>query len=95
MSTYFNNPSLYFYWSDIALSMCIYIIAVILFLKHKRGYVIPIIIFGLFVFPIGFSNWFLSEKLVFIIPFQINPLEIFYLIFIKLCVLMAIVFARR
>ena len=95
MKTYFSNPDFYFYWFDIALSMCLYVIAVVLFLKHKRGYITPLLLFGLFIFPLGFSIWFLSDKINLVVPFQINPLKIFYLLFIKFCLLLSIVFSKK
>lgn len=95
MRIIFSNPDLYFYWFDVALTLCIYTLSIILFLKHKRGYITPLLFFGLFIFPLQFSMWFLSDKFNFIELVRTNFFEIFYLLFIKFCLILTIILARR
>jgi hypothetical protein len=95
MMRYFTNMDLIFSWVDCILALVLYILAIVLFLKHKRGSITPILFFGLFVFPTVFAFWFLSDKITFLVPFRINPLEIFYLLFVKFCVLLSLMFSRR
>ena len=95
MKINFTNPDLYLHWIDIALALFIYVFAIILFLKHKRGPITPLLVFGLFVFPIVFAHWFLSDRLILLLHFKINPLEIFYLLFLKFCVFISLVLSRR
>jgi hypothetical protein len=91
---YLDNPDLLFSLIDSALAFALYIMVILLLLKHKRGPITPVLFFGLFVFPTVFAYWFLSDKIDFMMSLRINPLEIFYLLFLKICVLLSLVFSR-
>jgi hypothetical protein len=95
VENFFGNPDLYFYWFDLALAMVIYVLAVVLLLKHKRGYVSPILFFGLFVFPLQFSLWFLYSRLDISSSIRVNLLEIFYLFFVKFCLLLTVIISKK
>ncbi|UCB45421.1 MAG: hypothetical protein JSV25_14610 [Spirochaetota bacterium] len=96
MSSFFSGPGTYFYWSDVVIALGVYILALILILKHKRGYITPVLFFGLFIFPLQFSIWFLSSKLpVALVSSGINFLEIFYLLLLKLTLLVSLLSLRR
>jgi len=92
---FFSNPDINFYWLDIVLSVCIYVFSIVLFLKHKKAYIIPLLIFGLFVLPLQFSMWFLREELNFIAQININSFRFIYLFFVKICLVLAIVFSKQ
>jgi hypothetical protein len=92
---FLSNPDINFYWLDIVLSACIYVFSLALFLKHKKAYIIPLLIFGLFVLPLQFSMWFLREELNFITQININFFRFIYLFFVKLCLILTIVFSKQ
>ncbi len=85
----------YFRLFDLGVALAIYVLAVILFLKYKRDYMTPILFFGLFVFPLQFAVWFFQSRLQVNLPPQFNILEILYIMFIKLSVLVTLIFVRR
>ena len=95
MKFLFGNPDLQFYLFDLALAIGIYGISIVLFMKQKRTYLTPLIFFGLFVFPLQFSRWFLSARVTSFLSTEINIFEIFYLIFLKLCLIFSVMFSRR
>jgi hypothetical protein len=96
MSNLFPGPDSYFYWSDVVIALGVYVLALILILRHKRGYITPVLFFGLFIFPLQFSIWFLSSKFpVAIVSSGINFLEVFYLLFLKLTLLVSLLLLRR
>jgi len=95
MRDIFSNPDVYFFWVDIAFSIGIYVLSVYLFLKHRRGYISSLLILGLFIFPLSFSIWFLSDKIGFAIPLPMDPLKMFYLFFVKFCLLFSLVLSKR
>ncbi len=92
---FLSNPDINFYWIDLALSVCIYVFSIALFLKHKKAYIIPLLIFGLFLLPLQFSMWFLREELHFIAQININFFRFIYLFFAKLCLILTIVFSKQ
>jgi len=92
---FLSNPDINFYWLDIVLSVCIYVFSIVLFLKHKKAYIIPLLIFGLFILPLQFSMWFLREELHFIAQININFFRFIYLFFVKLCLILTIVFSKQ
>jgi len=91
----FSFPVSFFYWSDMALVMGIYVLAAVLFLKRKREHITPLLVFGLFLFPIQFGIWFLSSNAKIAFFADINILKVIYLFFLKLCVLLTIALSRR
>ncbi len=95
MDFFYGNPDLMFKWFDLALGVGIYGLSVVLFLRHTKDYMAPILFLGLIIFPLQFSIWFLQRKFNFTFPSQINILEIFYLLFIKVCILMTLLLSRR
>jgi hypothetical protein len=96
MNSFFPGPEYYFYWTDVCIAFGIYVLALILILKHRRGYITPVLLFGLFIFPLQFSIWFLSSKLpVVIASLGINFLEIIYLLLLKLTLLFSLLMLKR
>ena len=95
MKQIFSFPGSYFYWFDMALVLCIYVLAAVLFLKHKREYITPLLVFGLFLFPLQFGIWFLSSNMQLAFFADTNILRVMYLFFLKLCVLLTVVLSRR
>jgi len=85
----------YFRLLDLVIALMIYVFSVVLFLKYKRDYMTPILFFGLFVFPLQFAIWFLQSRLQVNLPPQFNVLEVFYIMFLKLSVLVTLIFVRR
>ena len=55
-------PENIFKWSDIILALIIYIVSIVMLIHHFRGESLPILIFGVFIFPIQFNIWFLENK---------------------------------
>jgi hypothetical protein len=92
---FLTNPDIKFYWLDIVLSVFIYAFSITLFLKYKKAYIIPLLIFGLFVLPLQFSMWFLREELNFIAQININFFRFIYLFFAKLCLVLTIIISTR
>ncbi len=86
---------MYFYLFDLALAVCIYGISIVLFLTYQRGKLGSILFLGLFIFPLQFSIWFLQSRISLSLPMQINILEVVYLFFVKLSVLVTLILARR
>jgi hypothetical protein len=84
---YFGNPNNCFYWVDMALVIVVYGLSIALFLNRNRGYIAPLLIFGIFLFPVQFSIWFLASKVN--VVFFPNPgfFEVFYLFFLKACLI--------
>jgi hypothetical protein len=88
--SYFTNPNNYFYVLDIALVLVVYGLSIVLFLKRKRGYIAPLLVFGIFLFPIQFSIWFLASKVNVVFFPNLNFFEVFYLLFLKACLIATI-----
>ena len=88
-------PDFYFRLFDLTVACAIYAFSIVLFFKYRRDYMTPVLFFGLFVFPLQFAVWFLQSKLQVNLPPQFNILEIFYLLFFKLSILVALIFVRR
>jgi hypothetical protein len=88
--SYFSDPNNCFSWFDIALALAVYALSIFLFLKRKRGYIAPLLVFGIFLFPIQFSIWFLASKVKVLFFPNLNFFEVFYLIFIKVCLIASI-----
>lgn len=95
MSRLFFQPGVYFYWFDALLAFALLVISISLFLQHKRGYIAPILVLGLFLFPLQFSIWFLPTRIQLSVADGINILEVFYLLFLKLCFLISLLLSRR
>ena len=95
MSRLFVDPEIYFYWFDVLLSFSLLVMSVFLFLKHKPGYITPVLFLGLFLFPLQFSIWFLPSRIPPSVASGINLLGIFYLLFLKLCFLISLLLSRR
>jgi len=95
MRGFLINPDVYFHLCDLAIALIIYGISIALFLKYKRDYMTPVLFLGLFIFPLQFSIWFLQPKITLNLPSQFHILEIFYLLFVKTSILMALIFLRR
>jgi len=95
MFRFLLTPNMYFYLFDLALALCIYGISIVLFLTYQRGKLGPILFLGLFIFPLQFSIWFLQSRISLSLPMQINILEVVYLFFVKLSVLVTLILARR
>ncbi len=87
---YFGNPNNCFYWLDMALVLVVYGLSIALFLKRKRGYIAPLLVFGIFLFPIQFSIWFLASKVNVVFFPNLNFFEVFYLFFLKACLIATI-----
>ena len=95
MSRLFVDPGIYFYWFDVLLSFSLLVLSGFLFLKHKPGYITPVLFLGLFLFPLQFSIWFLPSRIPPSVASGINLLGIFYLLFLKLCFLISLLLSRR
>jgi len=89
------STDIIFYWGDVGLSLVIYAISIVLFIRHIRGYIIGILIFGLFVFPLQFSIWFLPSKPVQVSITTLNLFEVLYLILLKVAVLITLLLYER
>jgi hypothetical protein len=93
---FFNaGPDSYFMLIDTAFALCIYGMSMVLFLTYKRRTIGPLIFFGLFIFPLQFSIWFLQGRFVSPGPDQFNVLELVYLFAVKFSVLATLVLERR
>jgi hypothetical protein len=90
VQSYFSDPSNRLYWLDIALALAVYALSIVLFLKRKRGYIAPLLVFGIFLFPIQFSIWFLASKVNVVFFPNLNFFEVFYLLFLKVCLVATI-----
>jgi hypothetical protein len=90
-----TGPDFYFVLFDSALALCIYGISIVLFLTYKRRTIGPLIFFGLFVFPLQFSIWFLQSRFRISSPDQFNVLELVYLFSVKFSVLATLILERR
>ncbi|MGQ9615036.1 MAG: hypothetical protein ACUVWJ_01400 [Spirochaetota bacterium] len=91
---YILNIRLSFQFGDTALALIIYALSIILFLKYKRDFMTPVLFFGLFLFPLQFSIWFLRIRLDTALP-QVKLLEIVYIFFLKLSILVSLLMCRR
>jgi hypothetical protein len=91
---YILNIRLSFQWVDTAFAIIIYALSIVLFLKYKRDFMTPVLFFGLFLFPLQFSIWFLRTRLDSTVP-QVKLLEIVYIFFLKLSVLVSLLMCRR
>jgi hypothetical protein len=91
MRVYFSNPNNVFRWLDIALVLGIYALSVVLFLERKRGFVAPLLVFGIFLFPVQFSIWFLASRVNIVFYPNLHFFELCYLVFLKLCLIASIV----
>lgn len=87
---YFSNPNNLFHWLDIALVIGIYALSMVLFLERKRGFIAPLLVFGIFLFPVQFSIWFLASRVNIVFYPNLNFFELFYLVFLKLCLIASI-----
>jgi hypothetical protein len=90
LRAYFGDPNNCFYWLDMTLVIVVYAISIALFLKRKRGYITPLLVFGIFLFPIQFSIWFLASKVNVVFFPNLNFFEVFYLFFLKACLIATI-----
>ena len=88
--SFFSNPNNYLYWPDIALVLAVYALSIVLFLKRKRGYITPLLVFGIFLFPIQFSIWFLASRVNVVFFPNLNFFEVCYLLFLKVCLIATI-----
>lgn len=88
------RPEVLFQWADALLAFFLLVVSVFLFLRHKPGYITPVLLMGLFLFPLQFSMWFLPAPRL-MGAFGINLLEILYLLFVKICLLFALLLSRR
>jgi hypothetical protein len=88
------SPDILFQWADVLFAFFFLVVSVYLFLRHKPGYITPILFMGLFLFPLQFSIWFLPAQWL-SGAFGINLLEILYLLFVKVCLLFALLLSRR
>ena len=84
---YFSDPNNCLSWLDIALALAVYALSIVLFLKRKRGYIAPLLVFGIFLFPIQFSIWFLASKVNVVFFPNLNFFAVFYLFFLKVCLI--------
>ncbi|RKY01136.1 MAG: hypothetical protein DRP54_04215 [Spirochaetes bacterium] len=87
-------PENIFKWSDIILALIIYIVSIVMLIHHFRGESLPILIFGVFIFPIQFNIWFLENKWDMKISNYYTVLQIIYLLFLKLCILFSLLRSR-
>ena len=94
MGRFLLRPEVIFQWADVLLAFFFLLVSVPLFLRHKPGYITPILILGLFLFPLQFGIWFLSTPRL-VGEFGINLLEVLYLLFVKVCLLFALLLSRR
>jgi len=90
----FGNPNLTLYWFDLTLVGVIYVLSVILFMRRKRGFITPLLVFGLFLFPLQFGIWFLASKVGIVFFPNLHFFEIFYLLFLKICLILTILSPR-
>ncbi len=75
---------------DLALAAVIYTLSAVAILRYPHGYIIPLVIFGLFLFPLQFAIWFIPIKIfeVNILSFQVS--DIVYLLLIKVILIISI-----
>jgi hypothetical protein len=95
MRSLFVQPDVLFGWFDTLLAFLLLVLSVILFLRHKRGYMTPVLFAGLFLFPLQFSIWFLPARVQLSETFGINLLQMVYLLFVELCLLISLLLSRR
>lgn len=94
MGRFLIKPDIIFQWADVLLAFLLLVVSLLLFLRHKRGYITPVLLMGLFLFPLQFSIWFLPAPRL-SGAFGMNLLEILYLLFVKVCLLFALLSSRR
>ncbi|MFW6181965.1 MAG: hypothetical protein ACOC8N_09465 [Spirochaetota bacterium] len=92
---YLLDPGSYLKLFDLALALAVYVMSVILFLRYKRDYMVPLLFIGLFLFPLQFSIWFLRPDAVLDLPAPMNILEVVYIFFIKFGLLVTLLLLRR
>jgi len=90
MHAYLSSPRNVFICIDMALVLVVYALSLILFLSRKRGSVAPILFFGMFLFPVQFGIWFLASKVNILVYPNLNFFELFYLLFLKFCLIASI-----
>ncbi|MBN2325191.1 MAG: hypothetical protein JXQ30_15790 [Spirochaetes bacterium] len=94
MGKFVIEPDILFQWADVLFAFFFLAVSVYLFLRHKPGYITPILFMGLFLFPLQFSIWFVPAQRL-SGAFGINLLETLYLLFVKVCLLFALLLSRR
>ena len=94
MGRFLIKPDIIFQWADVLLAFLLLVVSLLLFLRHKRGYITPVLLMGLFLFPLQFSIWFLPAPRL-SGAFGMNLLEVLYLLFVKVCLLFALLLSRR
>lgn len=95
MRGYLLDPGSYLQLFDLALALAIYVISIILFLRYKRDYMVPLLFLGLFLFPLQFSIWFLQPDVVLDLPSPLNILEAVYIFFVKFGLFLTLLLLRR
>lgn len=92
---YLLDPGSYLELFDLALALAVYVISIVLFLRYKRDYMVPLLFLGLFLFPLQFSIWFLQPDAMLDLPAPMNILEAVYIFFIKFGLLVTLLLLRR
>jgi hypothetical protein len=92
---YLLNPGSYLQLFDLALVLALYVVSIVLFLRYKRDYMVPLLFLGLFIFPLQFSIWFLQPEAVLDLPSPMNLLEVVYIFFVKFGLFVALLLLRR
>jgi len=85
------DPLTIFKWFDIFLALVIYVLAIISILRYRHGYIIPMLIFGLFIFPIQFSIWFVPNRFFDTTIMGFRLIEIIYLLLLKFLLLVSLI----
>lgn len=84
-----------FYWFDSAMALALYGISLYLYIKRRRGYMQPLVLFGLFIFPLQFSIWFLWRDAQVVSSHSTRVTEIIYLLFVKISLLLSLVSPQK
>jgi len=95
MNSYFSNQDVYLYCFDTFLALVVYGLSIVLFLKQKREYILPLLIFGLFIFPVQFSIWFLKNNIDIMSIIDVSLFKVLYLLLLKVSLILTIIFSKK
>ncbi len=84
------NFNLVFRYFDLILAVVIYVLSVIAILRYPHGYIIPVLIFCLFLLPLQFAIWFIPVKIFEVNLMGFKASEIVYLIVLKITVILSL-----
>jgi hypothetical protein len=95
MRSFFLDPNFTVYLIDTLLAVAIYGFSIALFLKYKKDFMVPLLFFGLFLFPLQFSIWYLQPRITLVLPSKMNLLDVVYLLALKVSLLVTVLLIRR